>query len=81
MPDTAHNSPSSRGELSRLVGLILIVIGTLWLVTTGLCSAVFAIGLTDSGNLNDLGVVLTIGVPSALIGAAIYATGRWLRGN
>jgi hypothetical protein len=79
MSNAENESPSSGGELGRLIGLILIVIGVIWLVTTGLCSAVFAVGLFDNGNLNDLGVVLTIGVPSALIGGAIYAIGRWLR--
>lgn len=66
-------------NLPRLIGLILIVIGTLWLVLTGLCSGAFLIGLLGEGNLRDISVVLTIGIPSALIGAAIYAIGRWLR--
>lgn len=66
-------------NLPRLIGLILIVIGTLWLVLTGLCSGAFLIGLLGEGNLRDISVVLTIGIPSALIGAPIYAIGRWLR--
>lgn len=68
-----------RNDLTRLFGLILIVIGTLWLVLTGLCSAAFLIGLLGEGNLRDVGVVLTIGIPSALVGGIIYAVGRWLR--
>lgn len=68
-----------RNDLTRLFGLILIVIGTLWLVLTGLCSAAFFIGLLGEGNLRDVGVVLTIGIPSALVGGIIYAVGRWLR--
>jgi hypothetical protein len=68
-----------RNDLTRLFGLILIVIGTLWLVLTGLCSAAFLIGLLGEGNLRDVGVVLTIGIPSALVGGIIYAIGRWLR--
>lgn len=70
---------SERSDLARLFGLILIVIGMLWLVLTGLCSGAFLIGLLGEGNLRDVGVVLTIGIPSALIGAAIYAIGRALR--
>lgn len=70
---------SERSDLTRLFGLILIVIGTLWLVLTGLCSAAFLIGLLGEGNLRDVGVVLTIGIPSALVGGIIYAIGRWLR--
>lgn len=66
-------------DLSRLVGRILIVIGTLWLVLTGLCSGAFLIGLLGEGNLRDVGVVLTIAIPSALIGGVIYAIGRWIR--
>ena len=65
--------------MTCFVGLILVVIGTLWLVLTGLCSAAFAIGLLGEGNLNDIGVVMTIGIPSALIGGIICAIGRWLR--
>ena len=66
-------------DLTRLIGLILIAIGTLWLVLTGLCTAVFAVGIAGEGNLNDSGGVLSIGVPSAVIGGIIYAAGRWLR--
>lgn len=73
------NEPKPPTTVTRLIGLILIVIGTLWLVLTGLCSGAFLIGLLGEGNLRDIGVVLTIGIPSALIGGAIYAIGRWLR--
>ena len=69
----------STNDLSRLIGLILIVIGAIWLVTTGLCSAAFAIGLADNGNSGDLAIVLLVGLPSAAIGGVIYAFGRWLR--
>ncbi len=66
-------------ELRRFAGLILVAIGTLWLVLTGLCTAVFAVGVAGEGNLNDIGGVLSIGAPSAVIGGIIYAIGRWLR--
>ena len=79
MSDSENDNPSSGGALGRLIGLILIVIGVIWLVTTGLCTAAVAIGLLGEGNLGDIGVILTIAVPSALIGGAIYAIGRWLR--
>ena len=79
MSNTENDNSASGGELGRLFGLILIVIGILWLVLTGLCSAAFFIGLLGQGNLSDLGAVLVIGVPSALIGGVIYAIGRWLR--
>jgi hypothetical protein len=79
MSDSENDNSSSGGELGRLFGLILIVIGVLWLVLTGLCSAAFFVGLLGQGNLSDLGAVLMIGIPSALIGGVIYAIGRWLR--
>ncbi|MFM9862722.1 MAG: hypothetical protein ACKVRO_03860 [Micropepsaceae bacterium] len=66
-------------DLARLIGLILIVIGTLWLVLTGLCSGAFLIGFLGQGNLSDIGAVFAIGIPSALIGGIVYAIGRWLR--
>jgi hypothetical protein len=70
---------SEQSDVARLVGLAFVVIGVLWLVLTGLCSAAFFVGLLGQGNLSDLGAVLMIGVPSALIGGVIYAVGRWLR--
>ncbi len=72
-------TPPPGNDLARLFGLILIVIGTLWLVLTGLCSAAFFIGFLGEGNLSDIGAVFTIAIPSALIGTAIYAIGRALR--
>ncbi|MCE9521886.1 MAG: hypothetical protein K8S25_05575 [Alphaproteobacteria bacterium] len=72
-------SKKSSSDLSRLVGLMLIVIGVIWLVTTGLCSAAFAIGLADGGNSNDMIIILVVGVPSAVIGGVIYWIGRLLR--
>ena len=72
-------SSSDGSELSRLIGLILIVIGVIWLVTTGLCTGAFAISFISGGDWNDLGAVLLVGVPSAVIGGVIYGIGRWLR--
>lgn len=66
-------------EMSRLIGLVLIVVGAVWLLTTGLCSAAFGIAFLEHGNTGDFGTVLLIGLPSALIGGVIYAIGRWLR--
>lgn len=73
------SEPNPPPTVSRFIGLILVAVGTLWLVLTGLCTAVFAVGVAGEGNLNDIGGVLSIGVPSALIGIAIYAIGRALR--
>jgi len=65
--------------VSRFVGLLLIAVGVLWLVLTGLCSAAFVIALLAEGHPGDATGVLAIGLPSALIGGVIYAIGRWLR--
>ncbi len=72
-------SPRPGTDITRLIGLILVVVGILWLVLTGLCTTAFAIGLLGEGNLGDVTVILTIAIPSALIGGLIYAIGRWLR--
>lgn len=69
----------SGSEIGRFVGLLLIAAGMLWLVLTGLCTAAFVIALAAEGHLNDATGALAIGVPSALIGGAIYGIGRWLR--
>lgn len=73
------SEPIPPATVSRFIGLILVAVGTLWLVLTGLCTAVFAVGVVGEGNLNDLTGVLSIGVPSAFIGIAIYAIGRALK--
>jgi hypothetical protein len=70
---------SSGSEIIRFFGLLLVVIGVLWLVLTGLCSAAFVIALAAEGHIGDVTGVLAIGVPSALIGGVIYGIGRWLR--
>lgn len=73
------------GEIRRFVGLILIVIGALWMSASGLCSAAFAISLfaDGGGNLAEgFSVVLLIAVYggiSALFGLGVYAIGRAMR--
>ena len=65
--------------VSRLIGLVLIFIGVLWLAMTGLCNAGFVAQMLFEGDWSNADLVLILGVPSALIGGVIYALGRWLR--
>lgn len=73
-PPVPAGSPSG-----RFIGLILISIGVLWLLLTGLCTVFGLVSLMTEGNLSDILLVLTVTVPSALLGGAIYAVGRLLR--
>ncbi len=70
---------TNKSEVARFVGLLLVAVGVLWLVLTGLCTAAFVIALAAEGHLNDATGAFAIGIPSALIGGVIYAIGRWLR--
>ena len=77
-------TPSGGNEVGRFVGLILIVIGLLWMTATGLCSAAFAISLFAGGGawreaFSILLTVLLVGGASALVGFGIFAIGRALR--
>jgi hypothetical protein len=74
-------SPPPTSDTRRLIGLILIVAGVLWLGTTGLCTLAFlafvvqAYGLTSG----DMMTILIVAGPSTLIGAGLYLFGRRLR--
>ncbi len=68
-------------DTRRFIGLVLIVTGVLWLVSTGLCTLAFvafvlqAYGITSG----DLMTILIVAGPSTLIGAGLYLFGRRLR--
>lgn len=79
-------TPQSSGELRRFIGLVLIVIGALWMAASGLCTAVFGISLFAEGTTSDLAeagsiilLMLVYGGVSALAGLGVYAIGRALR--
>ncbi|MEQ1753715.1 MAG: hypothetical protein ABL973_06245 [Micropepsaceae bacterium] len=65
--------------MTRFFGLLLMTIGTMCIVLSGLCSALFAISFLQNGQQSDLSAVVIVGVPSVVTGAVIYAVGRWLR--
>jgi len=78
--------PQAPNEVGRFIGLILIVIGALWIAASGLCTAVFAVSLFVDGGGTDLAeassillLMLVYGGGSALIGLGVFAIGRWLR--
>ena len=72
---------ASGDDTRRFFGLVLIVVGVIWLVTTGLCTLIFvtfvvrAYGLTSG----DMQTIVIVAVPSALIGWGLYVLGRRLR--
>ena len=72
---------NSGGDVKRFLGLLLMIAGMLWLVTTGLCTAVFASFVMDNyaPTAGDIQTMLIVAVPSAAIGWGIYAFGRYLR--
>lgn len=68
-------------DTKRFFGLVLIVAGVIWLVSTGLCTLMFltfvmrAYGLASS----DMQTIVIVAGPSALIGWGLYTLGRRLR--
>ena len=74
----------SRGSIRRFIGLILIVIGTLWLAASGLCSAAFFVSLFTTGGdfreaLSIVPMILLVGGFSCGIGFAVVVIGRAMR--
>ena len=68
-------------ETKRFFGLILVVIGILMLVFTGLCTVSVLLFLLQSYsvNANDLLMIVVFAGPAALLGWGCYAWGRSLR--
>lgn len=68
-------------DMRRLIGLILIVVGVLWLVFTGLCTASVALFIFQSNGptMNDVVMIVGVAGVSALLGWAVYAFGKRLR--
>ena len=81
----SNSTPQPPSEIRRFIGLVLLVIGALWMAASGLCTAVFGVGLLAEGG-GDLAeassivlLMLVYGGVSALFGFGLYAIGRWLR--
>ena len=72
-------APQQHSASARFVGLILISIGVLWLVLTGLCTAAAFITMMTDGGLGDIMLILPFTAVSAILGGAVYYVGRLLR--
>ncbi len=81
MTDSAPPPASIR----RIIGLILITAGVLWMAASGLCTAAFFATLLTEGPadarevLSITPMVLLVGGFSAGIGFVVYIVGRALR--
>ena len=75
---------SSGGEVQRLIGLILAVVGVMLLAFSGLCGVSMISSMVSDGGLNNeaafwaFGVLIVSGF-SAAAGYGIFVVGRGLR--
>jgi hypothetical protein len=75
---------SPGGPIRRFVGLILIVVGALWLGASGLCSAgFFGMMVVEGGDFREIlaiaPMILLVGGFSAGVGFALLVIGRAMR--
>ena len=75
---SAPPDPQSTG-MRRLIGTVLLVIGGLWVLLSGLCTLAFGVGFLTSGEWEGVGLALFIGVPVVAAGCGVYLLGRFLR--
>lgn len=81
MSDAPHEPVS----MKRIIGLVLITAGALWIAASGLCSAAFFITLfTEGGSdfreaLSIIPMIALVGGFSAGLGFVLYVVGRTLR--
>jgi hypothetical protein len=78
------DTPNSPGPIRRIVGLVFIAAGALWIAASGLCSAGFFITLfTEGGDFREalsiVPMIVLVGGFSVGIGFVFYAVGRALR--
>ena len=78
------DAPASPGSIRRIVGLVFIAAGALWIAASGLCSAGFFITLfTEGGDFREalsiVPMIVLVGGFSVGIGFVVYAVGRALR--
>ena len=74
------------GEAQRFIGLVLLVIGALWMAASGLCGAAMILSsISTSHSASELGYwILLVVFLSGLFGAigfSFYVVGRNLRGK
>jgi hypothetical protein len=73
------DGPVQSDSVRRFAGLIVIVLGVLWLVFSGLCGGLYLMGFFIDGNWSNLRDAILILAPSALVGWLVIARGRALR--
>jgi hypothetical protein len=66
-------------SVRRFAGLIVIVLGVLWLLFAGACSGLYFMGFFIDGTWRNLRDGLLILAPSLVIGWLIIARGRAMR--
>ncbi len=76
--------PTEPPSIKRIIGLVLIVGGLLWIALSGLCSAAFFVTLfTEGGDLREalsiVPMIVLVGGFSAGLGLVVYVVGRALR--
>lgn len=81
MTELPENQP---GTLRRFIGLVLIVVGVLWMIASGLCSGGFLITLfTEGGDFREalsiIPMIALVGGFSLGLGFVFYVVGRALR--
>ncbi|MCE9521884.1 MAG: hypothetical protein K8S25_05565 [Alphaproteobacteria bacterium] len=75
--------PASGGEVQRFIGLVLAVIGALWLACSGLCAAGMIFSIISDGGLHQellvwtMFVVIISGISGAM-GFGVFVVGRGL---
>jgi hypothetical protein len=79
------SEPAGTGsEIRRFIGMILIVVGLLWVAASGLCSAgFFGWMIFEGGDIREIlsivPMLLLVGGFSAGMGFVLYVVGRALR--
>lgn len=77
--------PAPPSSLRRIIGLVLITIGILWMAASGLCSAAFLVTIFTEGPgsvgeiLSILPMIALVGGFSVGVGFVLYIVGRALR--
>lgn len=74
----------AKGSVRRIIGLVLVTIGVLWMAGAGLCSAAFVVTLfTEGGDVREalsiIPMIVLVGGFSIGLGFVFYTVGRALR--
>lgn len=72
------------GEAQRFIGLVLLVIGVLWMAASGLCAATLIVrSISESGSTSEIEpwipIIVFVSGLSVAVGFGVYVVGRNLR--